>query len=159
MMHDTSIWLNATAESMAEICRTTLAMDLRRNVDTPKLPANLTGCYVALVGKEESLQIGLASDAQGCQILAQTLFGADNELSDTDVNDALGELANILAGGVKTRMAATFGGISLSLPIVMEGHLRVTDRQQVGQLDVALNDVPIRLLVVCSRDEAPEGHT
>lgn len=154
MTDTSSIWLEATADSMAEICRTTLAMELRRNVDAPKLPPNLTGCFVALVGQEESLQIGLASDAVGCQLLARTLFGADNELSDTDVNDALGEIANILAGGVKTRMSKTHAGIQLSLPIVMEGHLRVTDRQRVDQLDVALNDVPIRLLVVCNREEA-----
>lgn len=152
MTHDVSAWLEAIANSMAEICSTTLAMDFRRNVDKPKLPENLTGCYVALVGQNENLQIGLASDSQGCQMLAQTLFAAENELSETDVNDALGELANILAGGVKTRMSKTHGGISLSLPIVMEGHLRVTDRQQVDKLDVAVNDVPVRLLVVSNRD-------
>jgi CheY-specific phosphatase CheX len=153
MTHDASIWLDATVSAMAEICSTTLAMDIRTGVEAPKLPENLTGCFVALVGQDDSLQVGLASDAAGCQTLARTLFAADDELSDTDVNDALGEIANILAGGVKTRMAATHTGISLGLPIVMEGHLRVTDRQQVVQLDIALGEVPVRLLVVCSRDQ------
>jgi hypothetical protein len=49
-------------------------------------------------------------------------------------------------------MAETFGGMSLGLPIVMEGHLRVTDRQHIAQLDIALGEVPVRLLVVCSRE-------
>jgi chemotaxis protein CheX len=156
MTHDVSMWLEAIAESMAEICSTTLAMELRRDVDKPKLPENLTGCFVALVGREENLQIGVASDPEGCQVLARTLFQVEDELGDTDVNDALGELANILAGGVKTRMSTTQGGISLSLPIVMEGHLRVTDRQQVDQLDVTVNDVPVRLLLVSNRDESTD---
>jgi CheY-specific phosphatase CheX len=150
--NDITTWLDATADAMAELCSTTLAMELRKDVGSPKLPSNLTGCFVALVSQDDSLQIGLASDAAGCQILARALFASDSELNETDVNDALGEIANILAGGVKTRMASTRRGITLGLPIVMEGHLRITDRQQVSELDVAVNEVPVRLLVVCSRN-------
>jgi len=145
-------WLRATVEATSEFCETTLAMEMRTGVDAPRLPDNLTGCFVALVGSEEALQIGLASDPAGCQTLACTLFAAEEELSESDVSDALGEIANILAGGVKKRMAETFGGMSLGLPIVMEGHLRVTDRQHIAQLDIALGEVPVRLLVVCSRE-------
>lgn len=151
MANATAIWLEATADSMAEICSTTLAMEMRRDADVPKLPENLTGCFVALVGEEQSLQVGLASNAEGCKILAQALFGDENELSESDVNDALGEIANILAGGVKLRMASTHGGLSLGLPIVLEGHIRVSERQQIGQLDIAMNEVPARLLVVCNQ--------
>lgn len=152
MAYDAEVWLKATVDATAEFCETTLAMEMRAGVDAPKLPANLTGCFVALVGHEEALQVGLASDPAGCQTLARALFAADDELSESDVSDALGEIANILAGGVKKRMSDAHGGMSLGLPIVMEGHLRVTDRQQIAQLDIALGEVPVRLLVVCSRD-------
>jgi CheY-specific phosphatase CheX len=152
MTNDANAWLNATRDSMAEFCETTLAMEMRTDVDAPRLPDNLTGCFVALVGQDESLQVGLASDAAGCQTLARTLFASDDDLSDSDISDALGEIANILAGGVKKRMSESHGGMVLGLPIVMEGHVRLTERQQMAELDIALGEVPVRLLVVCSRE-------
>lgn len=150
--HDPQVWLDAASDSTAEFASTTLAFELRQGDDLPRLPENMTGCLVALVGQNESLQVGISSNAEGCETLARTLFASDDELSEDDISDAMGEIANIVAGGVKTRMAKLFGGLQLGLPIVMEGHVRVTERQQIAQRDVALGDVPVRLLVVCNRE-------
>jgi hypothetical protein len=145
-------WLGATLAAAAEFSETTLGTGLGDPNAIRKLPENLTGCFVALVGQEESLQIGLASDSEGCQILAQALFASDEALSESDVADALGEIANIMAGGVKKRGGATNGGMALGLPIVMEGHVRVSEHQQMTHCDIALGDAPVRLLVVCTRE-------
>ncbi len=147
-------WLDATLDAAGEFSSTTLGFDLGDPNAIRKLPESLTGCFVALVGEAESIQIGLASDSAGCQTLAQALFAADEPVPESDVTDALGEIANIMAGGVKKRRSASHGGMSLGLPIVMEGHVRITDRQEMAQLDVALGDVPVRLLILCNRDRA-----
>jgi CheY-specific phosphatase CheX len=152
MAYDPTTWLQAATDSMSEFCETTLAMEMRRGVTSPRLPENLTGCFVALVGQDESLQIGLASDPAGCQTLARTLFACEDDLSEADISDALGEIANILAGGVKKRMSEYYASMILGLPIVMEGHIRLTDRQQMAKHDIALGEIPVRLLVVCSRE-------
>lgn len=145
-------WLEATRSAAEEFSETSLGVGLGDLQATRALPGNLTGCFVALVGQEESLQIGLATDSFGCQTLAQTLFAAEEELSEADVTDALGEIANIMAGGVKKRRSESHGGMLLGLPIIMEGHVRVTDHQQMVTLDIAMGEVPVRLLVVCNRE-------
>lgn len=149
--NESKAWLDATLESVAELGSTALGFDVGEPDAGRRLPENLTGCFVALVGEQESLQIGLASDSAGCQTLAQALLAADEPLSDSDVSDALGEIANIVAGGVKKRRSS-HGGMTLGLPIVMEGHVRITDHQSMSHLDIALGDVPVRLLVICNRD-------
>lgn len=147
-------WLAAMLEAAAEFTETTLGLELGDPSAIRKLPENLTGCFVALVGQEERLQIGLASDPAGCQTLAQTLFAADEELPESDVTDALGEIANIVAGGVKKRRSDATSGMTLGLPMVMEGHVRIADRQEVAHIDTAVGDVPVRLLVICNREQS-----
>jgi hypothetical protein len=145
-------WLDATLASAIEFSETTLGMGLSDPDPAQRLPENLTGCFVALVGQDESLQIGLASDTHGCQVLARALFASDEELSESDVTDALGEIANIMAGGVKKRRSENNSNMVLGLPIIMEGHVRISDHQRMAHLDVALGEVPVRLLVVCNRE-------
>ncbi|HEY5962319.1 MAG TPA: chemotaxis protein CheX [Polyangiaceae bacterium] len=147
-------WLDATLAAATEFSETTLGSGLGDTEAIRKLPENLTGCFVALVGQEESLQIGVASDPRGCQVLAQALFASDDPLPDTDVADALGEIANIMAGGVKKRSGESNRGMALGLPIVMEGHVRISEHQQMVHCDIAMGDAPVRLLVVCTRDAA-----
>jgi hypothetical protein len=146
------VWLKATVDAASEFASTTLDAPLQSPDVSGELPPDLTGCFVALVGDEGSFQIGLASDVAGCQTLARTLFASDEDLPESDVSDALGEVANIVAGGVKKRMATVQQPLSLGLPIVMEGHIRITERQQIAQLDVRLGQIPVRLLIVSHKE-------
>jgi chemotaxis protein CheX len=145
-------WLTAAVDAASEFASTTLDASLQPDDDGGELPPDLTGCFVALVGQEGSFQIGLASDAAGCQTLAKALFAADEDLPDSDIGDALGEIANIVAGGVKKRMATVQQPLSLGLPIVLQGHIRITERQQIAQVDVRLGSIPVRLLIVSNRE-------
>lgn len=149
-MQPVSEWINATVSAASEFSSTTLGAPLS-TLDSSNLPVDLTGCFVALVGEEGSLQIGLASDTVGCQTLAKALFASDDDLTEEDVGDALGEIANIIAGGVKKRIVTGQVAWALGLPIVMEGHVRLTERQRIAQIDVSLGDVPTRLLIISSK--------
>jgi chemotaxis protein CheX len=149
-----SDWLKATVEAAAEFSSTTLGAALEVLDADSRLPLDLTGCFVALVGEEGSLQIGLASDSTGCMTLAKALFASDENLPDEDVGDALGEIANIVAGGVKKRMAIGKVALVLGLPIVMEGHVRLTERQAIAQVDVALGEVATRLLIIANKAQS-----
>ena len=144
-------WMSATVDAASEFASTTLDAALETSGATGELSLDLTGCYVALVGEEGSLQIGLASDTSGCQTLAKALFASEEDLPEEDVGDALGEIANIIAGGVKKRMATAREPLAIGLPIVMDGHLRLTERQQIAQVDVKFGLVPARLLIVCNK--------
>jgi CheY-specific phosphatase CheX len=49
------------------------------------------------------------------------MMEADEEIDPVEVNDALGEVANLILGGFKTRIAEPIGEINISVPMVMEG--------------------------------------
>jgi CheY-specific phosphatase CheX len=144
-------WLEATVGSASEFAATTLHVALSPIESSIKLPVALTGCFVALIGEEGSIQIGLAANALGCQSLAQALFESSEALPEEDVTDALGEIANIIAGGVKVRLSNVQPQLAIGLPIVMDGHLRLSDRQQLVTKDIQLGTIPIRLLILCTR--------
>ncbi len=40
---------------------------------------------------------------------------------NTDVKDAIGEVSNMIAGNVKTKLTAQYGEMNLSIPIVIAG--------------------------------------
>lgn len=145
-------WLTAARAAAQEFASTTLGLVLTEAVPGSEMPEDLTGCFVALVGDEDSIQIGFATNASGCQCLAKALFASEAELPNEDVYDALGEIANILAGGVKMRLASAHSQLAIGLPIVMEGHLRVTERQVLVAEDFLLDQVAIRLLILCGRE-------
>lgn len=144
-------WLAATVDSAAEFAATTLHGSLNQVDVNETIPAQVTGCFVALVGEDESIQIGIAASAAGCQSLAQALFASEEPLDDSDVSDALGEITNIVAGGVKKRVSPKRTPLAIGLPIVMDGHLRLSERQQLVSADVTIGDVAVRLLILCGR--------
>lgn len=145
-------WLDATRAAAAEFAEMTLGQPVAALEEGDGLDADLTACFVALVWGEQSVQIGVSSNRDSCQALAQALFESDEPLAEEDVSDALGEIANIMAGSVKTTMVNSYKDLRLGLPIVLDGHLRLTDRQEMAYVDVKLGNVPARLVVIRSRD-------
>lgn len=148
---DLQVWLQAALGAASEFANASLGMDLKQVDDGYHLPPELTGCFVALIGDSGSLQVGFGSNPEGCQSLAKVLFASTEDLPEEDVSDALGEIANIIAGGVKKRMAAGQPPLAISLPIVMQGHIRLTDRQHLLETEVLIGDVPVRLLVISNK--------
>jgi CheY-specific phosphatase CheX len=141
--------LRATLDATAELAKATLGVELTTTAsDAYELPPKLTGCCVALVGEAGSLQIGFASHPAGCQTFAKILFASNEVLPEEDVSDALGEIANIIAGGVKKRMVSGQPPLAIGLPIVMEGHIRLTERQRILDVEVKLGEVPVRLFII-----------
>ncbi len=56
------------------------------------------------------------------RIITQKLLQTDGPVSKVEISDALGEVANIIAGGAKVELARTHGeDICLSLPTVITG--------------------------------------
>ncbi|MBN1824886.1 MAG: chemotaxis protein CheX [Candidatus Eisenbacteria bacterium] len=146
-------WLNAAVDATEELSTTALGFEGTEVLATQEsLPHDLAGSYIALVGEETSLQVGLASSDAGVMILAKALLGMDPDdeeaLSESDVSDALGEIANIVAGGVKNRMADRDPSMKLGLPMIVHGHVQATDRMQTAIADVRIGPVEAQLLVL-----------
>jgi len=83
------------------------------------------GSVVSLVSGHNVTCVGISSTPEGCRMLAAAMLGMDateaKDLSDADVHDSIGELANILAGVVKGRLSDEDSALTLGLPLFIDG--------------------------------------
>ncbi|HTV21810.1 MAG TPA: chemotaxis protein CheX [Polyangiaceae bacterium] len=118
-------WMNLAADAATEIATGALGMASTRWQQTPEatLPADLCGVYIPLMTDGEAVQLGLLGRREVCAKLARSLLGMgpDEELEDeSTVFDAVGEVTNMVAGGVKVRAAAHIN-VKLGLPLALSG--------------------------------------
>jgi chemotaxis protein CheX len=148
-------WSAALVEATRTLASTTLGLEVTPDADGPAprgSPAE--GSYVALVGEGTSLQIGLSASPDGCQRLSRAFLAMPEEegdLPEGDVADALGEMANILAGDVKRRMAERDPALKLGLPIVVRGRVQATERMETAVAALRIGDVQAEALVLRDR--------
>ena len=114
------------------------------------------GAYVGLVAQEEPIQVGLLAEPAGCQMLAKALLGmdaGDEDLPSSDVSDAMCEIINIVAGGLKRRVAGKLP-VTLGLPIFVAGPPLPNQQQEVVAQELQLGSVPVRLLILTQKEHA-----
>lgn len=145
--------LDALTESAGEVAATVLG-------GLPCVCEGLTpdamsghGAYLGLVAQEEAIQVGLIAEPAGCQALAKALLGlepADEDLPPADVSDAMCELINIVAGGLKRRVTGRIS-VTLGLPIFVSGHPLPNAHQNVVAHALVIGEVKVRLILVTQK--------
>ncbi len=131
-------WIAALVAATNELATTSLGLAEGEVVSTGStLPEIPYGSFVGLTGETKSVQIGLAASREDCMTLARAMFcmGPEEDLSEEDLADALGEMVNVLAGGVKVRLKDLVENFNIGLPIVVHGKIDVT---KVAQVDVTV---------------------
>jgi CheY-specific phosphatase CheX len=150
-----SQWLDAALSATTELAKTSLGFSLVTVVaKLDKLPGDMAGAWVALVGSGTSMQVGIASSLEGCHGLARAFLRmpeSEGPLSEDDMVDALGEMANVIAGGVKRRVAHLDPSTRLGLPIVVRGKVEAGDRLHAAIAEVRLGAIAAQVIVLCDR--------
>jgi hypothetical protein len=118
-------WMNLAADAAAEIATGALGManTCWRQAPDARLPDDLWGVYIPLMTEGDSVQLGLLGRRDVCAQLAKSLLGMgpdENLDDDSTVFDAVGEVTNLVAGGVKVR-AAEHINVKLGLPLALVG--------------------------------------
>jgi len=118
-------WMNFAADAAAEIATSALGVASTRWQRAPgaALPDDLCGVYIPLMTDGDSVQLGLLGRRDVCAQLAKSLLGMGPEETlddDSTVFDAVGEVTNLVAGGVKVRAAAHVN-VKLGLPLALSG--------------------------------------
>ena len=74
------------------------------------------GAHIALIA-DAPIHVGVGTSLASCERLARVMLALapDDPIEPPDVGDALAEMANMMAGGVKRRLSAAHPG---SLPVV-----------------------------------------
>ena len=146
--------LDSTVAALDDIAATTLGME---NGSVPLEaslgfePANGIGAHVALVVEGIALQVGLITDQDGLVQLTSAMLGLTpgvDSLTPAEQKDALGELSNMLAGGVKARISKFDPGMRLGLPMVIRGTVRPTGSARCLDTLRRLGSITVRLLLI-----------
>ena len=144
-------WLSVAADSTKEIAQGPLgiATAVWREVPGLPLPDDLYGVYIPLLSDGLALQFGLLAERRVCAKLASALIGLapDESLdSDEDVFDAVGEVTNLVAGGVKMRVAGR-ADVSVGLPLALRGKVYPTTGSQSIHGVMCLDDADVWLVL------------
>jgi CheY-specific phosphatase CheX len=142
--------MDCLQQSSVEIANQTLRFD-RDAVDraTPKGEGKGPAAYIALLGEQTSVHLGIATSPDGCRAIARGLLGVrrTTELSDSEVMDGVNEVLNIVAGKVKSKMTAHDPTLRLGLPMFVLGEIRVTDGMEKASAMTRLGPVECELMV------------
>jgi hypothetical protein len=115
------------------------------------------GAYLGLVAQDEPIQVGVVIDEPGCQTLTKSLLGmapGDEDLSAADVSDAMCEIINMIAGGLKRRVTDRMR-ITLGLPIFVAGSPLPNQHQEVVGRVLQIGDVRVSMLLLTQRQDTP----
>jgi CheY-specific phosphatase CheX len=147
-----SDWLQAVVDSSDEFATSMLGLSGAKIIEiSGTLPQSESAAYIALVGEKTAIQVGLSATPDNSQLLAKALMGMEPEEEDletAEVADAFSEIANILAGQVKTKMADAQDPVNLGLPMFIRGDLSIPENTEVSIAKATMGDIPVTLLVL-----------
>ncbi|MCK5241570.1 chemotaxis protein CheX [bacterium] len=151
-------WLEAAETSAQELVTTALGYEKFEVIGRlTEVPLKKIGAYIPLVGDGETakMEIGILSDPEGCQALSRSLLGmADTEpVTTADVADAIGEMANILAGSIKRLVADRVSSPQIGLPFFFDGMVHFKEPLATAVSNSLWGTVNV-LLVVLQRGES-----
>nr|CRH05439.1 putative Inhibitor of MCP methylation-like protein [Candidatus Magnetococcus massalia] len=116
-------FIEALREAVQEIAESMLFVEVEQK-DCRHDKSPMTVDISAILGYSENLRgsFALSAPTDGAISLASALLGEPREELDGELQDAYSEMANMLAGGVQSRMEAQFGAIKMSTPMLIQGH-------------------------------------
>ncbi|ABK44277.1 inhibitor of MCP methylation-like protein [Magnetococcus marinus MC-1] len=120
-MHERLI--EAVKEAVHEIVETMLFMEVESGpggVGRAKQAENIC----AVVGYNQGLEgsVRLSAPTAGALKVAGALLGEERDSMDAEMQDGFGEMANMVAGGIQSRLEADLGAIGMTPPMVVRGN-------------------------------------
>ena len=150
-------WLDAALDATEELAKTVLGCSdfCVGERDTPKTE-NLTCAYIPLISRSQAFQLGFAATRDSCEALTKNLLGMeeDEDAGELDVADAVGEIVNIVAGGVQIRLADSALVIELGLPILTNGGIYALPTQETVGAEVKMDAVDAVIVLVCEKNSS-----
>ena len=140
-------WLETFRGAAEEFSRGSLRFDSKPSVidDSGERP----GAYIAILSETESVHLGLCLSPQDGYMLARALLGmgAHETLSEKDMVDGVSEVMNIIAGKVKSQMAARGENLRLGLPMFIPRPITPAGDMQTASAELPFGPATCRLTV------------
>ena len=117
--------LEEAVKAVVDTCA--IQMDLQLSVDeNPSDPRQAKveyGSCIALTAENGGWNLAVMANKPGCEELTRALFAMepDEKPAMEDMADAIGEIANVAAGVMKSSRAKAGQAVQLGLPLFLEG--------------------------------------
>ena len=131
----------ALTDAVIEIFSTTLGVVpsvKEGHFDLGGVDANGLIASIGMAGRIEGALVLIFSETCACKVVSKMFAIETNEMS-ADIIDGVGEISNILAGGLKVRIAPLGGyDFAISLPTVVQGRfpMNVTDGKKTDLVEL-----------------------
>ncbi|HTV56676.1 MAG TPA: chemotaxis protein CheX [Terriglobia bacterium] len=129
-------WLQRMEAAANDVFASMLGVQIgQADFDSVSGSVDLTA-LVSLTGTPEGL-LEISCHTASAARLAMLMLGSDGPESDDYAKDALGEICNMVAGGIKSRSSSSEDRCRLSVPAVISGKdytvrtLKATDRHKL----------------------------
>ncbi len=123
-MIDSAALKTAITQSAKEAFETMVFLPIEEIPDQPDNPEPATSliCTISFTGPYRGF-FSIRSYMQSAERIAKSMLMAeeDQSLEDDEIFDALGEVTNLIIGGVKSRLGDSFGEIKISIPSTVKG--------------------------------------
>lgn len=109
-------------ETVQEIAETMLFVEIEPgSVVTDQCDVSMDYCAIIDFGDGINGSFCLVATLRSAIKLASALLGEERLEMDEEMRDSFGEVANMIAGGLVTRVEGRFGGVSMTPPELLEG--------------------------------------
>ena len=110
-------------DSAKEVFETMIFLSVEQTVEQESIAENVSLlCSITFNGNIEGcLTINCSSDC--ARTIAMNMLGMteDEEISDAEIQDAIGEVTNMVMGSIKSRIQDTVGDFQVSIPTLVSG--------------------------------------
>ena len=146
-------WMEAVVVSSDELSTTMLGLSgVTAEAPVSKMPESKFTSLISVIGNSDAVQIGVGGTMESCQMLVKALMGMEPEEEDLpyeEITDAFGEIANILAGQVKTEINKKAPiDTNVGMPVLIDGTLSVPEESETLSANAQFGDIPVVLLVL-----------
>lgn len=133
--------MDALEQIVGDIFIGLLAEDAMPYACDSSIPITYTASVSVIGGWAGHVVVG-CSDGVARRVTARLLLIPEEEITDADITDAIGEFANVVGGNVKSMMP---GPSSLSLPRVLHGGMTelFPGAHEVTRLDLVWHGEPL----------------
>ena len=120
-MTDDTILVEPLWEGALEAFNTMIMLPLERIDEYKDGSTGLVGSITFMGALQGALVMQCSMESATKIAKSMLMMGDDDPMSHEEVEDALGEVVNLVLGGFKSRIAEDLGEIQISVPMVMEG--------------------------------------
>lgn len=118
---DEKMLLESLWEGASESFQTMIMLPLERVEGHKDDSIGLIGSITFMGALQGALLVKCSIESATKIAKSMLMMGDDEEISQEEVEDALGEVVNLVLGGFKSRIAESLGEIQISVPMVMQG--------------------------------------